>query len=166
MTSALRLGRICLALAIVAAGVPVAPAAGQAASGRATLKAHAGTIVGSVLDSGEKPVPSQRLRLRDVSTGRIQAVARADMEGIFRFDGVPGGTYFVEAVDAEGGVLAVSRAFGLSAGERVSTTVMLPGRARWLVDLFDNTGLAVVAAAAGLGISAVGTGFQPASGRF
>lgn len=156
---------ICLAAAIVA-GAPGAGPYAQPAPPRATLTAHAGSIVGTVTDAAERPLPAARLRLRDLTSGRILMTTRADEDGRFRFHGVPSGSYLVELVDENGGVLAVSRTFAMTPAETIVTTVRLGARAAWYAGFFSNAATAVVSSAAGLGITAVGSGAQPASSRF
>lgn len=156
---------ICLAVAIVAGTPPGAGPYAQTPS-KATLTAHAGSIVGTATDGAERPVPAARLRLRDLSAGRILMTTRADQDGRFRFQGVPSGSFFVELVDENGAVLAVSRTFAMTPAETIVTTVRLGARAPWYSGFFSNAATAVVSSAAGLGLTAVGTGMQPASGRF
>ena len=156
---------ICLAVAIVV-GTPPADGPYAQTTSRATLTAHAGAIVGTATDGAERPVPGARLRLRDVSTGRILMTTRADEDGRFRFQGVPAGSYFVELVDENGAVLALGRTFAMTPAETVVTTVRLGARAPWYTGFFSNAATAAVSSAAGLGLTAVGTGRQPASGRF
>lgn len=156
---------ICLAAAIVVGTAPGADSHAQTSS-RATLTAHAGSIVGTATDGSERPIPAARLRLRDVAAGRILMTTRADEDGRFRFQGIPSGSYFVELVDENGGVLAISRTFAMTPAETIVATVRLGARPPWYTGFFSNAATAVVSSAAGLGVTAVGTGMQPASSRF
>lgn len=153
---------VCLAAFV---GLP-GHAHAQAPASRATLTAHAGTVAGSVRDGQDKPVAGGRLRLRDVASGRIVMTTRADQEGNFRFTGVPSGAYLVELVNEDGSLLAVGQTLPIAPAETVTTLVRLGARAPWYRGFFSNAALSAVSSAAGLGITAVGSGLQPASGRF
>lgn len=155
---------VCL-LAFFAGWTPPA-AGGQTLAPRGTLTAHAGVIVGVVRDGTERPVAAARLRLRDVTSGRILMTARSDQEGGFRFTGVPAGSYVVELVDENGTMRALSGTCPLSPGQAVSTFIRLGVQPPWYSGFFTNAAMAAVSSAAGLGVTAVGNGFQPASGRF
>ena len=157
---------VCL-LAISIAWTPASASwREQAPAPRATLTAHAGVIVGVVRDGTERPVAAARLRLRDLTSGRIVMTTRSDQEGGFHFKGVPSGSYVVELVDESGTVRALSGTCSLRSGEPVSTFIRLGARPPWYSGFFTNAAMAAVSAAAGLGVTAVGSGFQPASGRF
>jgi hypothetical protein len=168
MTSRTLCGAVCLAVLIGTGAIPGngVTAQAQTPSNRATLTAHAGTIVGTALDGNDKPIPAARLRLRELTGGRIVMVTRGDQEGNFRFTGVPAGQYLVELVDERGGVLGVSKTFSTAPAETMVTFIRLGARVPWYTGFFTNAAVAAVSSAAGLGVTAVGTGLQPASGRF
>ena len=130
------------------------------------LSVRAGTVVGTVVDSDDNPVPAARLRLRDLSSGRILTTTRGNQIGEFRFSGVPASSYLVEFVDVEATVRGVSHTFVVRPAETLSTIVRLSGRRAWYTGFFKNAAMGVVSSAAGLGVTSVGTGLQPASGRF
>jgi hypothetical protein len=151
---------------VVAAGIPVRQAGGQTlVNQKAALTSEAGTIVGFVRDAIDNPIPAARLRLRDVTAGRLIMTTRSDQEGRFRFGGVPPGSYLVELVDEGGKLLAVSDTLSLAPADIVNTLIRLGSRSPWHSGFFLNAAAAAVAAAAGLGVTAIGNGFQPASGR-
>ena len=159
-------GAVCLS-ALVAAGNPTdGRALAQTPVPRATLTAHAGAITGIVTDGNDAPIPGARLRLRDVSVGRIVMTTRGDQNGQFRFAGVPAGSYLVELVDEAGIVRAVGHTFRMPPGGTITTFIRFGAQARWYTGFFANAAMAAVSSAAGLGVTAVGNGFQPASGRF
>ena len=158
--------RLCLTVLAVASALPGHRALAQTPSARATLTAHAGTIVGTVRDGADKPIAAARLRLRDLTSGRLLMTGRADQDGVFRFTGVPAGSYLVELVDEAGNVLAVTNTLTMAPAETVTTFVRLGARPPWYSGFFSNAAMTAVSAAAGLGVTAVGNGFQPASGRF
>jgi hypothetical protein len=130
------------------------------------LTVRAATIVGTVVNADDKPIPGPRLRLRDVTIGRIVMTTVGCQNGDFRFAGVAHGLYLVECVDEVGTVRGVSQTFSVSGGETASTLVRLSSRRAWYQGFFSNAAAAAVSSAAGLGITAVGNGTQPASGRF
>jgi hypothetical protein len=155
---------ICAFAAI--AGSSPARAAAQGPVRGAELTSRAATIVGNVVDADDKPIAAARLRLRNVADGRIVASARGDQNGQFRFAGVASGTYLVEVLDERGNVRGVSQAFTVGPGEILSTIVRLTVHRPWYSGFFSNAAIAAVSSAAALGVTAVGNGGQPASGRF
>ena len=162
------LARVCLS---VLAGVAVmanegAAAQTPAAGPRATLTSQAGSIAGTVLDGLDQPIPAARLRLRDLTRGRIVMTTRGDEQGRFQFSGVPSGQYVVEFVDEGGSVRALGQTFTVTPGETVATFIRLGARVPWYKGFFANAATAAVSSAAGLGVTAVGSGGQPASARF
>ncbi len=157
---------VLLAALVVAGGIPVHQARAQTLVNKASLTSQAGSIVGFVRDGSDGPIPAARLRLRDVTGGRIVMTTRADQEGRFRFTGVQAGSYLVELVDDSGKILAVGDTLPLAPGEIVNTLIRLGARSPWHTGFFVNAAMAAVSAAAGLGVTAIGNGFQPASGRF
>ena len=140
--------------------------AAQTPVARATLTAHAGNVAGAVKDGNDKPIPGSHLRLRDLTAGRIVATTRADQHGQFRFAGVAAGSYLVELLDERGNVRAVGQTFTLGTGETMSTFVRVGGESRWYHGFFTNAALTAVSSAATVGVTAVGHGGQPTSGRF
>jgi hypothetical protein len=157
---------VCLVGLIVTHAVPVMPSYAQGLSPRATLTARAGTIAGAVVDGSDRPLAGARVQIRDLTSGRISMSTRADQNGQFRFAGIAAGSYVAEVLDDRGSVRAVGQTLTLLPGETVNTVIRLGANARWYQGFFTNAGLAAVVSAAGLGVTAVGSGFQPASGRF
>ncbi|MGH9372353.1 MAG: carboxypeptidase-like regulatory domain-containing protein [Vicinamibacterales bacterium] len=125
-----------------------------------------GTIAGTVLRSDNSPVINGLLRLRNIASGEIVMGTRSDATGRFDFVAVPPASYVVELVDGGGRVRAVGQMFSVGRGEAITTLVRLGTEDRWLDGFFGNAAAAVVAAAASLGVTAVGNGAQPASPRF
>jgi hypothetical protein len=144
-------------------GEPVVAAIGERASiaGPATA-----SIVGSAWNADGSPIPRSRVRLRNVTTGLIQAATTADEEGRFAFADAPAGTYVVELVSDTGKILTVGHRFLLSPGESVVTFVRLSSEAPWFNGFFSNAALAVAAAAAATGLTALAPEqVRPVSGR-
>ena len=138
---------------------------------RAHAVAHAsedppppGTVVCSVVDARDNGVPEAPLRLRNVTTGRIDATGRSNEAGRFTFERVGGGSYIVEVVDREGAIVAVGRTFTVTPAETAATLVRLAGRTRWFAGFFGNAATAAVSSAAVLGVTAVAPAGQAVSG--
>jgi hypothetical protein len=163
-----RFARVCLTAVVLAGAIlcHAANAPAQTPATHATLTAHAGAITGVVRDAAERPLAAPRLRLRDLTSGRLVMTTRGNQEGQFRFVGVAAGPHVVELVDEQGGTLALSPSCPVRAGETFATTIRLPSRRSWYTGFFRNAATAAISSAAALGITAVGTGVQPASGRF
>ena len=130
-----------------------------------TMRADAGRVTGTVVNHDDTPVPNARLRLRDVTTGQTVQITEGDQAGRFTFLGVPPGRYVVELVDRRDNVLALGRLFGLGRLETVTTVVRLAASTHWYAGFFGGVALAVIGTSAALGVTAVGNGGQPASGR-
>ena len=149
MKSRTSCGALCLALLVATGAIPGngETAHAQAPSTRATLTAHAGTIVGTIRDGNDKPIPAARLRLRELTAGRIVMVTRGDQEGQFRFSGVPAGQYLVELVDERGSVLGVSKTLNTVPAETMVTYIRLGARVPWYTGFFTNAAVAAVSSA-------------------
>ena len=130
-----------------------------------TMRADAGRVAGTVVNHDNTPVANARLRLRDVTTGQTVQITEGDQAGRFRFLGVPPGRYVVELVDRRDNVLALGRLFSLGRLETVTTVVRLAASSSWYSGFFSSVALMVIGTAAALGLTAVGNGGQPASGR-
>jgi hypothetical protein len=113
------------------------------------------TVTGIAWDANNNPIAGARTRLRNVATTRIVAAAAANAAGKFTFDSIEAGSYVVELVDAKGKVLGVGPMFNALPGQSLATFVRLAGHARGGAALFGNTAAAIVASAAGLGITTV-----------
>jgi hypothetical protein len=156
---------LCAALTTVAV-VPPAGASQQPADvgATATLQQR-GSIVGTAWRQDNTPLPNARLRLRNVATGRSVATTTADASGRFAFNDVAPGVYLVELVDDDDALLAISETFTVDPGTTVATAVRLGARAPWFIGFFGNAATVVIATAAAIGVSALGSGGQPASPR-
>jgi hypothetical protein len=129
------------------------------------VRADAGMVTGTVWNRNDTPVALPRLRLRDVTTGRVVQVSQGDDLGRFTFVRVPSGSYVVELVDRSGTVLALGQMFTLGSLETVATFIRLGASVPWYSGFFSNAAAVALASAAALGLTAVGNGGQPASGR-
>jgi carboxypeptidase family protein len=166
MNARRRVAGICLLVTLGVSASPQQALNAQTPVVGVELSARAATILGSVVDGNDTPIAAARLRLRDLTTGRILATTRGEQTGEFRFNGVPAGSYIVEFVDENGNVRGVSQTLVVASAETRTTIVRLSGRRPWYAGFFNNAAMAVVSSAAGLGVTAVGNGLQPASGRF
>ena len=147
-------------------------ASGQAVSARAALGTRITTngfvaaILGSAWNHDNSPIPFARLRLRNLVTARIDAVTIANEEGQFEFQSVEPGSYVIELVSENRKVLTVGHTFSLESGETVATFVRLGSQVPWFAGFFGNAALAVSAAAAAAGLTALAPEqVRPVSGR-
>ena len=154
---------LLLAAATLHAGGPVSTARGT-------------SILGNVWTADNDPIPRAHVRLRNVGSGKIEAVSAADEAGKFTFSSIEPGTYLVELVNESASVLAVSHVFTIAPNETVATFIRL-GRSRGFLRIFEtaaagvvtgaalfqNASTAVTAAAASLGITGVTATSRPAS---
>jgi len=161
-----RLAAVAVLVALLPAGHP-GRAFAQISQGQpgGPVRVEAGTVIGTVWDRNDMPVAGPRLRLRDATTGRIVRTTQGDALGRFTFLRVPAGSYLVELVDQSGNVLALGQMFALGPLETVATFLRLGTSVPWYTGFFSNAAAAALASAAALGLTAVGNGGQPASGR-
>lgn len=136
------------------------PAPGAVPAGRSNAS---GTILGTVWDTRNNAVPDAMVRLRNLTTGKVEATTRASQAGQFTFQTVEGGNYVLELVDDQGRVIAVGQMFSVAPGETVATFVRLGARVRWFAGFFNNAAASAVSSAAGLGLTAVSATGQPTS---
>ena len=174
---------MALALAVLAPAMLAAspdrpdtrPAAKAAAKGTGTARpvatgsrvasfgtARVTTIVGAAWNVDNTPIKDANLRLRNVVTGKIEALAKGDDAGEFAFENVTGGSYVVELVTASGKIQTVGHVFTIAPGETVATFVRVATQAPsgipffpWGTGFFNNTASAVTSAAASEGITAL-----------
>ena len=123
------------------------------------------TIQGNALDSTNGALPTTMVRLRDARLGRIVDTQMTDSTGMFAFKGVDPGSYIVEIMGNDQGILAASQMLNVSAGDAISAVVKLPFRISPFAGVFGNStasAVLVTAAAASAGVlSAAAT--QPVS---
>ena len=124
----------------------------------AEIPTRATTIQGGAFHANNTPIPQARLRLRSVTTGKVEAATEANAVGEFTFSGIAEGIYLVELVNDRGRVLAVGQTFTLAPGETVATSVRLSPKVPWYNGFFGNAALAVASTAAVVGVAAVSPG--------
>lgn len=123
---------------------------------RASSASSASTkVLGAAWHHDNTPIKDANLRLRNVVTGKVLAVAKANDLGRFTFDNVEPGTYVVELVNDSGRVQTVSHVFTVAPGETVATFVRLDAHKSWATSFFSSTAGAIVATAATEGITAL-----------
>jgi hypothetical protein len=130
------------------------------------VSTRGGTVTGTVWRANDAPVANAALQLRDVTTGLIVRATRGDELGRFTFLKVTAGSYIVELVDDNKNVLALGEMFSIGPTETVATFIRLGTATAWYGGFFGNAAAAAIAAAATVGVTALGHGGQPASARF
>lgn len=112
-------------------------------------------VVGSVWSSADKGIGEATVRLRNVKTGSIDAIIRADSAGQFSFQGVNAGNYVIEIVNANGSVAALGQVFSVAPGETVAAFVRLGPRIPFLNAFVGNAAASSVSSAASMGVTAI-----------
>lgn len=142
-----------------APGTPRPAGAGGARVAGASFGSPSTTILGSAWNADNTPIKGANLRLRNVVSGKIEAVAKANDAGEFAFENVEGGSYVVELVSDSGHVETIGHVFTIAPGETVATFVRLTPKIPWataaLNSTFSNTAGNVAATAATEGIAAI-----------
>lgn len=162
LTFAAAIGLIAVSgLCAFAQAVPPPSSAAPLALAKA-VDAHNGLVAGSAWNADNSGIPGAKLRLRNVSTGKITASTIADQLGQFRFEAAPG-SYLIELVDEAGKLLAVGQVFSVGVGESVATFVRLGNHVPWVAGFFTNAAAAAISAAAAQGVTALAPVARPAS---
>jgi hypothetical protein len=138
-----------------ASGAPRPAGAGGARVAGASFGTRATTILGSAWNADNTPIIGAHLRLRNVVTGKLEAMTKANETGQFTFENVEGGSYVVELVSESGHVQTVGHVFTIAPGETVATFVRLGPKVPWATAVFNNTAGNVASTAATEGIAAI-----------
>ena len=138
-----------------APGAPRAVATGSRAAGASFGGTRVTSVLGAAWNVDNTPIRDAVIRLRNVVTGKIEAVAKANEVGQFAFENVNGGSYVVELVAASGKIQTVGHVFTIAPGETVATFVRVGTKVPWGTALFNNTASAVSSSAASEGITAI-----------
>ncbi len=127
------------------------------------VEARSATVTGVAWNAANQAISDAKVRLRNVVTGRVVSTAVTDTAGQFAFARVAPGTYLVELLGESGKLLMVGQTFAVAAGEKVATFIRLAAKAPWFDGFFRNAASAVVATAAGAGVTAVAPDAKPCS---
>jgi hypothetical protein len=138
-----------------APGAPRPAGAGGARIAGASFGSRPTTILGTAWNADNTPIKGATLRLRNVVSGKIEGLAKANETGQFAFENVEGGSYVVELVSESGHVQTVGHVFTIAPGETVATFVRLTPKIPWATTVFSNTAGNVASTAATEGIAAV-----------
>ncbi|HEX6463873.1 MAG TPA: carboxypeptidase-like regulatory domain-containing protein [Vicinamibacterales bacterium] len=138
-----------------APGVPRRVGAGGTRAATAASRPGTAAIVGAVSNADSTPAKGADLRLRNVVTGKIAAVTKANEAGQFTFEHVDAGSYVVELVTDSGHVQTMSDVVTIAPGETVATIVRVGPKIPWIRAFFSNTAGAVATTAAAEGIAAI-----------
>lgn len=151
--------------ALIAAVVLLVAASELHAVDRPGTPARSGgsSVLGNAWTADNTPIPKARLRLRDVASGKVEAVTLANEAGQFTFSNIGGGSYVIELVDDAAAVMAVGHVFSIAPGETVATFVRLGTKVPWFTGFFGNAAAAVASSAASQGITALAPLVRPAS---
>src|SRR5260221_9452910 len=154
-----RVSAVALAMACAIVAPPRAdglpPGRPPARVGASTGSGGSTSVIGSAWRVDNTPIPGARVQLRNLVSGRLEAIAVADQAGQFTFSRIEGGTYVVELLGENGKIVTVGHAFVIAPGETVATFVRLGTKVPWFAGFFSNAASAVASTAAGQGITAI-----------
>jgi len=165
-------GAVCVWLTMLPSAVlraehgqstPPPQPASPTSTARAPGAVQATVVFGFIWNARNEPIAGALIRLRSVTTGKIENTTSAATNGQFVFQNVEGGTYLAEYVDKEGKILAVGQVFNVAPGETVATFIRLSSRPSSFAAFFGSAAAAVVAAAASIGVTAVVPPARPVS---
>ena len=130
-------------------------ATGSRVAGASFGGARTTSILGAAWNVDNTPIKQASLRLRNVVTGKVEALTKANEAGQFAFENINGGSYVVELVTASGKIQTVGHVFTINPGETVATFVRAGTKVPWGTAFFNNTANAVSSSAASQGITAI-----------
>ena len=122
-------------------------------------------VIGTVWDAKDQAIPGARVRLRNVTNGRIERAAVSNEFGQVTFTGIDPASYVLELVNAQGAVLALGQTFVVGPDQTVPAFVRLASKTPWFAGFFSNAAAAAVATAASVGVTAVSPGQPSSAGR-
>jgi hypothetical protein len=154
---------ICVVVSLCVLGTIPAQVSGSVSQLRPADARLTGRVSGVAWNADSTPIAGAKIRLRNLSTGTIEATGVATREGEFTFDGVTPAAYVIELVDDAGHVRAVGQRFHVEAGATVATFVRLPASKPRFAGFFSNAALAAIAVASAAGVTAIGSNAPPAS---
>jgi hypothetical protein len=139
----------------VVAGTARAVGAGARTPAGATFGSRSTSILGAAWNMDNSPIKGANLRLRNVVSGKVEAITKANDVGQFAFENINGGAYVVELLTEAGKLETVGHVFTIAPGETVATFVRLGTKVPWGIAFFNNTASSVASAAASQGITAI-----------
>jgi hypothetical protein len=159
-----QLGVVCLALGLaleIPHGVSAKAPAAATPGGQPCVVTTAGlAISGCVVRDGET-VPNIRLRVRNIDTDKIIGETVSDSNGAFSFIVPEAGRYIVEAIDGNGGVMAVGpplTVLNVTNVPDVFNLVLPSAKAAAFIPLVSNLPAVIVLAAGAAGITLLTVG--------
>ena len=154
----IRLAAVALVMACAIAaplGADDLPPARTPARVGASAGSGGTSVIGAAWKVDNTPIPGARVQLRNLVSGKVEAIAVADQAGQFAFSRIEGGTYAVELLGENGKIATVGHAFVIAPGETVATFVRLGTKVPWFSGFFSNAAAAVASTAASQGITAI-----------
>jgi hypothetical protein len=139
----------------VVAGTARVVGTGTRTTAGASFGSRSTSILGAAWNIDNSPIKGANLRLRNVVSGKVEAIAKANDVGQFAFENIEGGSYVVELVSEAGKIQTVGHVFTIAPGETVATFVRLGTKVPWGTAFFSNTASSVASAAASEGITAI-----------
>ena len=139
----------------VVAGTARAVGAGTRTTAGASFGSRSTSILGAAWNMDNSPIKGANLRLRNVVSGKVEAITKANDVGQFAFENINGGAYVVELLTAAGKLETVGHVFTIAPGETVATFVRLGTKVPWGIAFFNNTASSVASTAASQGITAI-----------
>lgn len=137
------------------AGTARAVGTGARTPAGATFGSRSTSILGAAWNMDNSPIKGANLRLRNVVSGKVEAITKANDVGQFAFENINGGAYVVELLTEAGKLETVGHVFTIAPGETVATFVRLGTKVPWGIAFFNNTASSVASAAASQGITAI-----------
>ena len=127
------------------------PTLGRAVEGQVLIE-------GVAVDASASPLPNAPVRLRNLTTRRVEQVSTTNQLGQFTFIAAPDTPYVVELVDKTGRTIAVGDIITARSGDVAASSVVLPTRLPALAIAFADAATVIASAVASTGLAVVDPG--------
>lgn len=129
---------------------------------RATAKIQ-GAVGRASAERASDTISGLSVRLRSITTDRVEGVTATDASGRFTFASVEPGEYRIEVLSSRNAVQVISPKLSVAPGETVGLFLRVGTRVPWFSGFFANTASTAVSSAASIGVTAVTPEVQPTS---
>lgn len=129
---------------------------------RATAKIQ-GAVGRASAETASDTISGLTVRLRSLTTDRVEGITATDASGRFTFPNVEAGEYRIEVLSGRNALQVISPKLSVAPGETVGLFMRVGTRVPWFSGFFANTAANAVSTAASVGVTAVTPEVQDSS---